>query len=234
MLRRPLTILSITPEDIADYEDRLAEKARFQARFIARRDREERRSLGAPISAPSHPSGLGGTARRRVIPSSSPSPPPLAQHPQQPEEESEEEEEEVSYYARAQHQARQVSLSFQGQQTPGQQFDGQEDEDVEMMSAPPLPPSTGVPPQTRLQARMGMGVGMGEQMETPSIVRAQPQRRSARERSREVESQQQRDWDWGWARGKWDGDGYAGDEAEWEVEGGEDWDWGCSAATAGS
>lgn len=165
MLRRPLTTLTITPEDIADYEDRLAEKVRIQARFVARRDREERRSLGVPET------------RRRVIPSSSPpSPPPL---PQQSESE---EEEEISYYARAQQQARQVSLSFQGQQTPVQGGDG--DEDVEMMSAPPLPPSTGVP-LTRAQARMG---GHGE-METPSGVRGGggPVRRSAREREREAE-----------------------------------------------
>ncbi|KAK0667166.1 hypothetical protein QBC41DRAFT_348197 [Cercophora samala] len=185
MLRRPLTTLTITPEDIADYEDRLAEKHRIQARFVARRDREERRSLGVP--APPAPE-----TRRRIIPSSSPSPPPPQQrhqqHQQHHHQPSESEEEEVSYYARAQQQARQVSLSFQGQQTPmqgGGAGDGQEDEDVEMMSAPPLPPSTGVP-QTRAQARMGM-VGGGE-METPSGVRGgQPVRRSTRERSREVE-----------------------------------------------
>ncbi|KAK4205270.1 hypothetical protein QBC40DRAFT_292103 [Triangularia verruculosa] len=181
MLRRPLTTLTITPEDIADYEDRQADKARLQARFIARRDREERRSLNPPSH--SHPQ-----SRRRTIASSSPSPPPPSL-PHQPQRSSSPvEEEEVSYYARAQHQARQVSLSLQAQQTPlqgqGQGGDGQgdEDEDVVMMTAPTLPPTT------RSQARMGMGT-MGGEMETPSGVRG-PVRRSARERGGEREGEQ--------------------------------------------
>ncbi|KAK0633065.1 hypothetical protein B0T14DRAFT_560690 [Immersiella caudata] len=69
MLRRPLTVLTVTAEDIADYEDRTAERLRQRDLLLQARARRE-------AIAAHHAASVSASARRRVLGHSHPSPAP--------------------------------------------------------------------------------------------------------------------------------------------------------------
>ncbi|KAH6650213.1 hypothetical protein F5144DRAFT_608221 [Chaetomium tenue] len=155
MLRRPATVLSLTPEDIADYEDRAAERlrvaeleARQQVAEARARTRHDTSSTAAALrraALAATPTAGPSTARynntnngggidfhgTRVLTSP-------AEHQFSDEEQSDDSEAETSYYARAQSQAARVSFGrgqVFGAAHPPHQHDDEEDEEEEELDA---------------------------------------------------------------------------------------------------
>ncbi|KAK4226155.1 hypothetical protein QBC38DRAFT_481400 [Podospora fimiseda] len=123
MLRRPLTVLTITPEDIADYEDRLLDRKRLLEQqklallAAAQQQHRENRRAATTAASSSNLTVSSPHQTRTLVPSSPPqgclSSPPEHQFTS---EEEEEEEEEESFYARDEMDIDGSSLMIQHQQ----------------------------------------------------------------------------------------------------------------------
>ncbi|EAQ92776.1 predicted protein [Chaetomium globosum CBS 148.51] len=175
MLRRPATVLSLTPEDIADYEDRAAERLRVA-------ELEARQQVAEARARTRHDTSSTAAALRRAALAATPTAGPStgrynstnngggidfhgtrvltspAEHQFSDEEQSDDSEAETSYYARAQSQAARVSFGrgqVFGAAHLSHPHDDEEDEEEELdaeledMSEGPNRPTTTTSPHPR-------------------------------------------------------------------------------------